>query len=447
VAYPTDKFDEETLPDPELNPLLNPVLGAHMGRWAEVYFTTPPEKRGQAVSDLLRELKSEAPAEPVFVPPASPPTRPERPEALRTELSRTELPSVDVPPAMPPVPERPRLTCSACSADNPEEKRFCGMCGAPLHPAQPEAFHAEPRHMEERRAETSQVREIDHPPQRNWIASQSSSGRYGSGYAAESLVRSNGYGHQEESEQYWPLAEADLPHFAMESEPVNYRYRLYVGIAVGLLLGVLVYMKWQGNGSFSGDTSESAPARVMPAAPTPAPSSTPSAAPPATNQTTAAPRTVLPTDGQTAAPSTAAPAAVAPDRTRAAETKGQADPGSEQGQARPARASGRVVPAAETSSAAAANDASGGEEFATAEKYLSRSQGASRDNREAAQWLWKAVGKGNLAATMTLSDLYLRGDGVAKSCDQARLLLYAAARKGKTAAAERLRHLQAFGCQ
>jgi len=46
-----------------------------------------------------------------------------------------------------------------------------------------------------------------------------------------------------------------------------------------------------------------------------------------------------------------------------------------------------------------------------------------------------------------LSDLYLRGDGVPKSCDQARLLLDAVARKGKASAAERLRNLQAFGCQ
>jgi TPR repeat protein len=48
---------------------------------------------------------------------------------------------------------------------------------------------------------------------------------------------------------------------------------------------------------------------------------------------------------------------------------------------------------------------------------------------------------------IALSDLYLRGDGVPKSCDQARLLLDAAARKSEPAAAERLRHLQAFGCE
>jgi TPR repeat protein len=90
---------------------------------------------------------------------------------------------------------------------------------------------------------------------------------------------------------------------------------------------------------------------------------------------------------------------------------------------------------------------SGAEDLATAEYYLSGTPGRTRDSREAALWLWKAVGKGNPAATLILSDLYLRGDGVTKSCDQSRLLLDAAARKGARAAGERLRNLQAFGCQ
>jgi hypothetical protein len=98
------------------------------------------------------------------------------------------------------------------------------------------------------------------------------------------------------------------------------------------------------------------------------------------------------------------------------------------------------------SSSPIAADSSGAEELAWAERYLNGTQGMPRDSREAAQWLWKAVGKGNAAATITLSDLYMRGDGVSKSCDQARLLLDAAARKGARAAAERLRNLPAFGC-
>src|SRR5580693_1285670 len=58
--HPTDETPN-SLPDPELNPLLNPVLAAHMGRWAEAYFTAPPEKREEAVSELLRELRNDSP--------------------------------------------------------------------------------------------------------------------------------------------------------------------------------------------------------------------------------------------------------------------------------------------------------------------------------------------------------------------------------------------------
>ncbi len=44
ALQPEDESKTGTLPDPELNPLLNPLLAANMGRWAEVYFTNPPEK-------------------------------------------------------------------------------------------------------------------------------------------------------------------------------------------------------------------------------------------------------------------------------------------------------------------------------------------------------------------------------------------------------------------
>ena len=81
-----------------------------------------------------------------------------------------------------------------------------------------------------------------------------------------------------------------------------------------------------------------------------------------------------------------------------------------------------------------------------AQSYLTGKQG-QRNSSEAAKWLWKAVAKENSAATVLLSDLYLRGDGVPKNCDQARLLLDAGARKGAAGAAQRIRNLQAFGCQ
>jgi TPR repeat protein len=108
-------------------------------------------------------------------------------------------------------------------------------------------------------------------------------------------------------------------------------------------------------------------------------------------------------------------------------------------------ASPRIVPVAARPTAIS-TEQGGAQEYETAEKYMNNNPRVPRDNREAAEWLWKAVAKGNLAASLALSDLYLRGDGVPKNCDQARLLLDAAAKKGKAAAAERLRNLQAFGC-
>ena len=70
-----------------------------------------------------------------------------------------------------------------------------------------------------------------------------------------------------------------------------------------------------------------------------------------------------------------------------------------------------------------------------------------RDSAEAAKLLWKAVGKENATAAILLSDLYRRGDGVARSCDQARLLLVAAAKRGSAQAAQQLRNLELQGCR
>jgi len=82
-----------------------------------------------------------------------------------------------------------------------------------------------------------------------------------------------------------------------------------------------------------------------------------------------------------------------------------------------------------------------------AQHYLSGGSGQARNTSEAAKWLWKSMAKHNAPATLLLADLYLKGDGVSKNCDQARVLLDSAARRGLAGAGERLRNLQAFGCR
>jgi hypothetical protein len=84
-------------------------------------------------------------------------------------------------------------------------------------------------------------------------------------------------------------------------------------------------------------------------------------------------------------------------------------------------------------------------ELAAAERYLDAPNG-TRDG-VAAALLWEAVSKGNSSAEVMLADLYLRGVGVARSCEQARVLVTAAAQRGNELAAQKLRSLAAAGCR
>jgi PilZ domain len=69
-----------------------------------------------------------------------------------------------------------------------------------------------------------------------------------------------------------------------------------------------------------------------------------------------------------------------------------------------------------------------------------------RDSSKAARLLWAAVANDNSTAEVVLADLYLRGDGVAKSCEQAHVLLKAASKSGNVQGQEKLEELDTNGC-
>jgi hypothetical protein len=69
-----------------------------------------------------------------------------------------------------------------------------------------------------------------------------------------------------------------------------------------------------------------------------------------------------------------------------------------------------------------------------------------RDSSKAARLLWASVANDNSTAEVVLADLYLRGDGVAKSCEQGRVLLQAASRSGNVQGQEKLGELDTNGC-
>jgi hypothetical protein len=419
VPQPKKASDESTLPQPELNPLLNPLLAANMGRWAEVYFTSAPERREQAVADLLRELESNS-SSATSSPEHIPDQRSFLEEIDHESVDRANHPNeeasadqahtaeLDSPPESLPV-----VHCSACEAVNWLGQRFCGMCGAPL-PVTPDA----------RLQEAEDVLPV---ATTSWtehgLSPREESVEYASDPEMSPTVSEGG---DEAPEPVWHPPQ-DLPAFAREAEPVPYRYRAYIGIVVSILLVGLLYLAWRHGSSSSGSASSSQSA-PLPAMPTKPPAN-PAPAEAGTNQNainqnaTSPTRTPAPPAAQSQQPK------VKPPKPHAAAPR-------------------TVSPAAlRATSSTAANVQGGNSELLVAEKFLNGSSGTARDSKEAATWLWKAVSKKNLEAALLLSDLYLRGDGVPKSCDQARLLLDAAARKGEAAAAGRLRSLQNFGCQ
>jgi TPR repeat protein len=61
--------------------------------------------------------------------------------------------------------------------------------------------------------------------------------------------------------------------------------------------------------------------------------------------------------------------------------------------------------------------------------------------------LWKAVKRGNVSAEVALANLYLQGESVPQSCEQAHMLLQMASTKGSKAADTLLKSSYAERCE
>jgi hypothetical protein len=310
--------------------------------------------------------------------------------------------------------------CDVCAHKNSAAQNFCGMCGAALQ----NSVEASPEQVAD--AVTRSAAHLDaSEPIRDTDPRDTHPLKRALEPAASPIAVD---GNEGVPESPWTRPNIPLPSFAMaaESEPADRRYRLYLGVVLALVLALLLYMARRGTTTIAGNPGAQSPA------------STPIPSAPVAEPTTSA---------QTATTATVPPETNPPESGEPREEQPAADSQENQPthQPRGGRPSSPGLTIEKNSPATAAQQ-SGAEELTTAERYLKGVQGMPRDSREASLWLWKAVGKGNLDATVALSDLYLHGDGVPRSCDQARLLLDAAARKGGKAAAERLRNLQAFGC-
>ena len=388
------------LPEPELNPLLNPLLGQHMGRWAEVYFTSPPEKREQAVTELLHELQAGNPS------PVGASLRPDTPMA--EELREPIFGRVSEIPEAPPTLVR----CHACGQENPATHRFCGMCGSPVvaQAAQTELSNGDRRHsapVSEQNNEARFVRseEIAYEP----VIGNNELSLFQGGGEAGSRSDQN-----------------DVEDELFSYPSASRSYRVYIGIALATVMFGLAYMAWrsaQGTAQNSHVESQAPPAVTQPAAPAPVQPSMPKSD----------------TAEQSAPAETQAAPPPASDRAAVDGVKAKSN--------KLAPSTAVAPPVAETKPSDSSPAEYGAEELAIAQRYLIGANGQQRNSAEAAKWLWKSMAKHNSSATLLLADLYLKGDGVSKNCDQARVLLDSAARGGMKQAGERLRHLQAFGCE
>lgn len=406
----TEQFEDSgPLPAPELNPLLNPVLGQNMGRWAEVYFTSPPEKREQAVLDLLRELESKgtAAADPFGGAPSWPPKPASPPVFASSAPKNADTDSI-------------AARCRTCGREMPVSQKYCGMCGA----KQVQEF------------DTLPVRDLfaDEQPREETPQYERDSHEY-----SEPVFGSNGHDVYEPRSTRNEFSLLQLGREGDYSEhrndnhhddeifsydPPSHPYRAYVGIVLAIVIVALGYMAWR-----SAQTT-SQTAHVQSQAPPEVATQPPAAAPepttPAKTQRADTP------DDRTQSPAKQ-PAEPAHPKASAKVTEKAPDEGQPN------------ASADEKSALAGPSAENGGQELAMAQRYLS-GQGGQRNSAEGAKWLWKSMAKHNSTAMLLLADLYLKGDGVSKNCEQAHVLLDSAARGGIKQAGERLRHLQAFGC-
>jgi hypothetical protein len=391
------------LPNPDLNPLLNPTLSRNLGRWAEVYFTTPPERREEAVEKLLRELEG-APA---------------RAATQALEPVATQQPPL--PGAQAPVYAQ---TCSQCGQGYEIPQRYCGMCGTPLLAgiAQRETrFVAVP---------LSSRAGLETAPLRLEFSRDSTDVPADTATTASLLAH-----HRAAGEIPW-LRDRSAPAQAPASRASYFPLRWYAATAVMVAVAALFYAESNPSRRAS-PVTQSRPAvpqdpRAVPERP-PTPMDAPAQAAPAPEP--------LPWQGNAQPAADLQKIAPSAPQTPLASNQPKPDPAATRLQPMPSSAAAATVAPAEWTS----NSANGLAELLQAENYLNGTHGR-RDAAAAARLLWTAVGKENITAVLLLSDMYLIGDGVPKSCDQAKVLLSAAARKQFAQAADKLRSLEQSGC-
>jgi TPR repeat protein len=404
------------LPNPELNPLLNPTLGQNLGRWAQVYFTNPPEKRDAAVLELLRELEGNG--------SAAAQVESSQMRSDQDGFEQMRLAHLKAESAYAPVPAEltePAVVCTSCRQTNPPLQKFCGFCGVMLPAANTDVRHEVPA--------APAAEELPAPP------------------AAAP-----------ESDIDW-LRNSAIAGFDPDTEKQGGWWK-YGVVGVLLLLAGFGYLEYVSRippkvvvtNSAGTPQTTTTPAQTEPAPPPVVANQQPpdhvveQDIPPVAESNSA---------GAQAAPAAANSAAEpAPVMTATESANAKAGTAAENPETNAAYSEKESV--AQNRAAADAPDLgngaaapaidNGAQDLKQAQAFL-EGRNVPHDSAAAARLLWRAVGKQNTAASLMLAEMYASGDGVPKNCDQARLLLVAATKKGSAEAAGKLRSLESGGCR
>lgn len=238
--------------------------------------------------------------------------------------------------------------------------------------------------------------------------------------------KATSYGHQA------PVLEPlDSPHM-YESRRGGWftaSRAILIMIALAAALAIYAYRQTVGEGLIWLGQQVSGPSTTQTSTPSPEEGSTnPEANPPATNPPAANPSSASPT-----------PSVAQPESRQ--ENVGNENESANPVVSKPVRPT-TPLPGPLSSVSTVASSETGSTEYSQAQQLLH-----AGDTSEAVRFLWIAVEKGNSSAELALAELYWHGRGVARNCDQTRILLGAAARKGNADAQKLLQLFQREGCE
>lgn len=394
------------------------------------------------------------------------------PVTSSSSSTTTEVPSTSATDSAPPSPVAPE---SATTAVTPPEAKPVSDPAAAAAADVDSRLGLEPEAPGEGRSERPRFLDINEPP-----PPDAKSGASGT----STIVGPSFLGLSDTA-----IAAEEPSVIAAESAtPPSGRGRLWLAAAIIVIVGVLGAMEWRAQRTQSGNgpveiirtklrdlrhqnseaSSEAAPAAAsndsnakpemqvqeQPKPETPdqttagtaTSSASSTSAPPSNAAATPAPAKT-PTGSQVTAeqkPPASTKPTTTPNETPA--VSGDKPSANQTAEASKPAASSETAAAAKLKPASPAADAADvtSKDAALGADEMTKAKNASDSAAEAA-WLWKATAKGNPDAPVQLADMYVKGDGVPRSCEQAVVLLKTAAEKDNARACNRLAAMYSAG--